>query len=106
MARESIRGSREGIRNHITTTSSLHFLQLHYSIIFQEALFPPHISIKMKFLAVLALAVGLASAADLCRTTGSQCSGNRVCCAGIQEGRCCTLNANKAFLVYTLPANR
>ncbi|KAH7116760.1 hypothetical protein B0J11DRAFT_100418 [Dendryphion nanum] len=59
----------------------------------------------MKFFAVLALAVGLVSAADICRSTGSGCSGNRICCAGIQENNCCNLGAAKSSLIWTLPAN-
>lgn len=61
----------------------------------------------MQFLVILAMTIGLASAADVCKSSSnSGCSGNRVCCVGIQQGGCCNLSGNRNTVRYTLPANR
>ncbi|KAF2463411.1 uncharacterized protein BDR25DRAFT_397132 [Lindgomyces ingoldianus] len=56
-------------------------------------------------LTFLALITGFASAADICRTTGSSCSGTKVCCNGIQEGNCCNLGTARSELLWSLPAD-
>ncbi|KAF1990335.1 hypothetical protein K402DRAFT_417784 [Aulographum hederae CBS 113979] len=51
------------------------------------------------------LAATLAAGADIARTTGNNCSGNKIICKGIQENNCCKLGANTRQVFYSLPDN-
>ncbi|PSN69012.1 hypothetical protein BS50DRAFT_632835 [Corynespora cassiicola Philippines] len=59
----------------------------------------------MKFLALITLSASLASAADICRTSGAGCTGTKFCCSGIQEGVCCTSTTGSTERLWTLPDN-
>ena len=56
------------------------------------------------FVVVTALLASVASAADICGATGSNCNGNRFCCPGIQEGGCCTFGGQANSIEFKLPA--
>ncbi|KAF2268221.1 hypothetical protein CC78DRAFT_540969 [Lojkania enalia] len=59
----------------------------------------------MQLLNLLLAIAGIASAADIFRTTGDNCSGTKIGCSGIQENNCCAFSIARPQLSYNLPAN-
>lgn len=49
----------------------------------------------MQLIALITMAIGLASVTNICRTIDSDYTGNKVCCAGIQVRICCNLGIAK-----------
>ncbi|KAF2112136.1 hypothetical protein BDV96DRAFT_602586 [Lophiotrema nucula] len=59
----------------------------------------------MQLLTILLATTGIASAADIFRTTGDNCSGSLIGCSGIQENVCCAFSVARSQIRWNLPAN-